>query len=145
MDAVTLEKSFAKYLENFGATSDIESFLLAYIQLLLLFKNRLPPETLAVILERQKQLRGQPFDDHAFENLRALSRNELNRHLRNGDESTVEANLNRLLFATLLDTSESDFFYLTEPIFEFVKAMKVSSFELKRILEMEFEGFKFEV
>ena len=50
--------------------------------------------------------------------------------------------LNRLLFCALLDTEENDFFYLTEPMFEFVQNMEVSPDQLKQILESEFVGFK---
>ena len=73
-----------------------------------------------------------------------FSRSELNRHLKDNSESTREAVLNRLLFCALLDTDETDFFYLTEPMFEFVRKMRVAPVELKKILEAEFVGFKIE-
>lgn len=51
--------------------------------------------------------------------------------------------LNRLMFCALLDTEESDFFYLTEPMLEFVWNMGVSSEQLKQILELEFKKLRF--
>lgn len=47
------------------------------------------------------------------------------------------------MFCGLLDTEESDFFYLTEPMFEFVRNMGVSSEQLKQILELEFKKITF--
>ncbi len=53
--------------------------------------------------------------------------------------------MNRLLFSASLDGDETDFFYLTEPMFEFSKKMGVSPIDLKKILESEFAGFLVEM
>jgi hypothetical protein len=66
----------------------------------------------------------------------------LDRGLRKDDGATREAMLNRMLFCAFLDTEETDFFYLTEPMFEFVRIMHISPSQLKQILESEFSGFK---
>ncbi len=137
-----IEKCFTLYLEKFWKLSDIGPFLLAYIQLLLLFKNELSPEKLGVVLERQKQLRGEEFKDENFDEVRNSSRKEMDRDIGNNSSMTREAMLNRLLFCALLDTEENDFFYLTEPMFEFVQKMEVSPDQVKQILESEFTGFK---
>lgn len=50
--------------------------------------------------------------------------------------------LSRLLFCALLNTEENDFFYLTEPIFDFVREMEISPVQLAQILESKFDGFK---
>jgi hypothetical protein len=96
---------------------------------------------LNTVLERQKQLRGEIFQDEGFDNLRNSIRKEMDREIRNNASTTKEAILNRLLFCALLDTEENDFFYLTEPMFEFVQIMRVSPKQLKKILESEFVGF----
>jgi hypothetical protein len=141
MDVTTIEKSFTTFLEERWVQSGINQFLLVYIRLLLLFEINLPARTLAVILERQKQLRGEPYDSSDFENLRSFGHAELSRHLKT-NKASKEATLNRLMFASLLDTDETDSFYLSEPIFEFVREMKVSPVDLMRILELEFVSFK---
>lgn len=142
MNLETIEKNFGSYLGKFWKLSDIVPFLLVYIQLLLLFKNELSRAELNVVLERQKQLRGEKFKDEGFDELRRSNRKEIDRDLRNNTGTTREAMLNRLLFCALLDTEENDFFYLTEPMFEFVQKMEVSPDQLKQILESEFVGFK---
>ncbi len=137
-----IEKNFGLYLDKFWKLGDITPFLLVYIRLLLLFKNELPKIELDIILERQKQLRGEQFKEEKFDELRGSSRKKLDRNIRNNTSTTREAMLNNLLFCSLLDTEESDFFYLTEPMFDFVHNMKVSPDQLQEILESEFEGFK---
>jgi hypothetical protein len=145
MDAATVKRYFASYLEKCWVCGDVKQFLLVYIQLLLMFRNDLSPKALGVILERQKQLHGQPFDDSAFEDVRGFVRGELNRHLKSSNDSTREAMLNKLLFCAMLDSDETDFFYLTEPLFEFSRNMGVDPIELKKILESEFVEFRIEV
>jgi hypothetical protein len=142
MNLEIIEKRFSSYLGNFWKLSDIAPFLLVYIRLLLLFKNELPRVKLNVVLERQKQLRGEEFKGDGFDEVRTSSRKEMDRDIRNNASTTREAMLNRLLFCALLDTEENDFFYLTEPMFEFVKKMEVSPDQLKKILESEFVGFQ---
>ncbi len=141
MNLRIIEKSFDSFLNKFWKLSDIAPFILAYIRLILLFKNELSQVELNVILERQKQLRGEEFKDDSFDELRNSSRKKLDLDTRNNTSTTKEAMLNRLLFCALLDTEESDFFYLTEPMFEFVQKMEVSPNQLKQILESEFIGF----
>jgi len=142
MNLEIIEKRFGSYLDKFWKLSDVAPFLLAYIRLLLLFKNELSRAELNVVLERQKQLRGEEFKDEDFDELRNSSRKEVDRDLKNNTSTTREAMLSRLLFCALLDTEENDFFYLTEPMFEFVQKMEVSPDQLKQILESEFVGFK---
>ena len=142
MNLEIIEKHFNSYLEKFWKLSDISPFIFSYIRLLLLFKNELSWEDVNIVLERQKQLRGEEFKSECFDKLRNSSRKEIDRDLRKNTNTTQEAMLKRLLFCALLDTEENDFFYLTEPMFEFVQKMEVSPDQLKQILESEFVGFK---
>lgn len=142
MNLEIIEKRFGTYLDKFWKLSDIAPFLLAYIRLLLLFKNELSLAELKVLLERQKQLRGDEFKGEGFADLRSSSRKVMDRDLKNNTSTTRKAMLYRLLFCALLDTEENDFFYLTEPMFEFVQVMEVSPDQLMQILESEFAGFK---
>lgn len=137
-----IEKSFNLYLDQFWKLSDITPFLLSYIQLVLLFKKELSQLELNVVLERQKQLRREKFLEDGFEELKYSSRKKIDQSIRANSDTTREAMLNRLLFCALLDAEENDFFYLTEPMYEFVKKMEVSPEQLKQILEAEFSGFK---
>jgi len=142
MNLEIIEKHFGSYLEKYWQLSDIAPFLFVYIELLLLFKNELSQVELNVVLERQKQLRGEEFTDNGFDELMNLSRKEVDRDIGNNTSTTRKGMLNRLLFCALLDTEENDFFYLTEPVFEFVRKMEISPDQLKRILESEFVGLK---
>ena len=142
MNLDVLEKCFELYLNKFRELSDIAPFLLVYIRLLLLFKNEISQVKLNIILERQKQLRGEGFTDEGFNELRDSSRKELDRNIRKNTSTTREARLNSLLFCAMLDTEENDFFYLTEPMLEFVQNMEVFPDQLQKILESEFDGFK---
>lgn len=145
MDTSNVERAFALHLEKCWEPSYLPRIILVYIRLLLLFKGALSQKVLGVLLEREKQLHGQPFSDSEFEELRAFVRSELNRHIRGGDHTTKEAMLNRLVFCALLDDDEDDVFYLTEPISEFARVMAVSPVELQRIIESEFAGFRVDV
>lgn len=142
MNVANIERSFSSYLERCWAPDDQARFSLVYIRLLLLFRDHLSLRALSVVLERQKQLRGHPFDGSDFEAFRSFVRDELSRHLKIGDESTAEVVINRLLFCVLLDSDETDFFYFVEPIFEFVRVMGISAVELTGILESEFAEFR---
>jgi hypothetical protein len=66
----------------------------------------------------------------------------MNEYLKNNTSTKREAMLNRLLLCALLNAEENDFFYLTEPMFEFVREMQVSPDLLAQILKSEFIGFK---
>ena len=144
MELGAIEKRFVTYLATSWALGDIEPFLQTYIGLLFLFSDEIPQKALAALQERQKQLRGEEFQEQALNELRDSSRRELDRNLRNNSGATRDATLNRMLFCALLDTEEPDFFYLTEPMFEFVQKMKVSPDQLEQILESEFPGFRVE-
>lgn len=142
MDIEILEKRFSSYLDKFWKLSDIAPFLLVYIRLLFLFKDEISQDKMDVLLERQKQLRGEKFSNERFYELMKLSRKEMDRDVGANASATREAMINRLLFCAFLDTEENDFFYLIEPIFGFARAMEVSSDLLRQILESEFDGFK---
>jgi Ig-like domain from next to BRCA1 gene len=97
---------------------------------------------IATIIIRQKRLRGGDLADYGFEELINSSRSKMNGCLKNNTSTDRAAMLNRLLLCALLNTEENDFFYLTEPMFEFVREMQVSPDLLAQILESEFIGFK---
>ena len=145
MSASNAANSFASFLEKSWKPSDITRVLLVCVRLLLLSRTSLPEKALGVLLERQKQLRGEPFDDSGFEAIRKFTRGELDRRVGADDQSAKSAMLNRLLFCAMLDGEETDVFYLTEPIVEFVRTVAVPSEELQRILKSEFVGFRTEV
>jgi hypothetical protein len=136
-----LEDRFDSYLVRHREISDIPPFLLVYIRLLLAYKDDLQAAELSVLLERQKQLRGQEFKSDGFDKLRNLSRMNMDQDIRKNSEFTREAQLTRMLFCALIDSEESDFFYMTQPIFEFARNMGMSSDEVRKILESEFVGF----
>jgi hypothetical protein len=142
MNLEIIETRFSAFLEKFWRLSDITPFLLVYIQLLLLYKDELSPAELSVVLQRKKQLIGERFVDDGFDEIRRLSRKELNKDLGYDVSATQRTMLNELLFCALLDSEEDDFFYLTEPIFEFARGMNISHVQLAHILESEFSGFK---
>lgn len=142
MNLETIENRFGVFLDKVWKLRDIAPFLLVYIQLLLLFKDKLSQAELNVVLERQKQLLGEAFTNDDFDELRSLSRKEMDSDLKNNTHTTQRGMLNRLLFGALLDTKEGDFFYLTEPIFEFSRKMKVSPIQLAKILKSAFSGLE---
>lgn len=142
MDLELIEERFSSYSKKFCNLKDFNPFLLAYIRLLLLFEDELSEAELDGVHKRQRQLHGEQFEDAALEDLRKSSMKKMDGHLRNNNSSSREALLNSLLFGALLDTEETDFFYLTEPMFEFVEEMEVSPDQIKEILESEFVGFK---
>jgi hypothetical protein len=142
MDINKIEKLFCAYLERHGNLSDLRPFLLTYIDLLLLFKRELSELEMSVVLERKKQLRHENFNECNFERFRKAISNAMSGHLKGNTSTSRDGMINRLLFCALLDTEENDFFYLTEPIFEFVGIMKVSSVQLSEILENQFADFR---
>lgn len=142
MNLETIESRFGAFLDKVWKLRDIVPFLLVYIQLLLLFKDKLSQAELNVVLERQKQLLGEAFTNDDFDELRSLSRKGMDSDLKNNTHTTQRGMLNRLLFCALLDTEEDDFFYLTEPIFEFSREMKVSPAQLEKILKSAFSGLE---
>ena len=137
-----LERRFTDFLDDQWKLSDVAAFSLAYIRLLRTFRKDLPKAVLAALDEREKQLRGEPFRDSGFDDLRSSTRRQIDMDLRNTNEANDRTAQNRLLFCVFLDTQEEDFFYLTEPMFEFVRNAAVTSAELAQILETEFPGFK---
>jgi hypothetical protein len=142
MNLETIEKHFCSYLDKYWKLSDITPILHVYIRLLLLFKSELSEVELDIILSRQKRLRGGDSADYGFEELINSSRSKMNEYLKNNTSTKREAMLNRLLLCALLNAEENDFFYLTEPMFEFVREMQVSPDLLAQILKSEFIGFK---
>lgn len=142
MNLEIIEKRLSAYLDEFWSLNDITPFLLVYIHLLLLFKYEFSETQLNVILNRQRQLLGEEFNGDAFDEAKKSSRSKIDNHLGSNNCTTRETALNRLLFCALLDAEENDFFYLTEPIFEFVREMHVSADQLRQILESEFSGFR---
>lgn len=132
-----IEDCFCPFLDKFWSLNNITAFSLAYIRLILLFKNELLESEICTVLERQKQLRGQEFNNSGFDEIQTSNRKYLD-----SVSTTKSTMLRRLVFCAFLDTEESDFFYLTEPMFEFVRVMKVSAEQLKQVLESEFIGFK---
>lgn len=142
MNLEIIEKRLSAYLDEFWSLNDITPFLLVYIHLLLLFKYEFSETQLNVILNRQRQLLGEEFNGDAFDEAKKSSQSKIDNHLGSNNCATRETALNRLLFCALLDAEENDFFYLTEPIFEFVREMHVSADQLRQILESEFSGFR---
>lgn len=142
MNLEIIEKRLSAYLDEFWSLNEITPFLLVYIHLLLLFKYEFSETQLNVILNRQRQLLGEEFNGDAFDEAKKSSRSKIDNHLGSNNCTTRETALNRLLFCALLDAEENDFFYLTEPIFEFVREMHVSADQLRQILESEFSGFR---
>ena len=141
MNLEIIEKRFCSYLDKFWKLNDVVPFLLVYIRLLVLFKSELSQQELNVTLERQKQLHGEKFNDEGFDQLKSSIRRKMDGDIASNSISTRKAMLNRLLFCALLNAEESDFFYLTEPMFEFAKGMKVTPEQMQEILESEFGEF----
>jgi hypothetical protein len=136
-----LEHCFDSYLSRFHESGDIAPFLRVYTRLLLAFKDEIPLKERSVLLEREKQLRGLEFNPDGFAELSDSSRNGIYQGIGSNASASREAQLNRMLYCAMLDLGESDFFYMTEPVFEFARVMGVSPDVLGRILESEFVGF----
>jgi hypothetical protein len=141
MNLENISTRFDSFLNQHWKLSNITPFMRAYVQLLLLFADELSAVELNVVNERKKQLRGEEFDNKDFDALRLSSRQTM---AQDDKENTItrRAMLNKLLFCALVDTEETDLFYLTEPMFEFMREMKVRPNEAIKILESEFISFK---
>lgn len=100
---------------------DVSPFLRSYVRLLLAFRSELSSVEIDALLDRQRQLAdNRPVAD-SFPELRIALREKLDRHLSRNEHGSREEALNRLLFSVFLDSTESDFFYLVEPMFEFAR------------------------
>lgn len=142
MTSSKLEARFSAFLDEEWELSDWPTFSLAHIRLLRIFEQELPENVLTALGEREKQLRGEKFLDCGFEQLKQSMRSRIGEESGADDASKRRAALNRLIFAAFLDTPEEDFFYLTEPMFEFAQNTGVSSKQLSHILEVEFQGLR---
>ncbi|MEA5668059.1 hypothetical protein VA603_10985 [Stenotrophomonas sp. MH1] len=141
MNIDEIEIKLSEFLSRTWKLEDTPPFLRSYVRLLLVYKNELSHMEVAALLDRLRQLSGeQPAPDN-FHELRITLRERLNQDLSRGETESRNGALNRLFFAALLDSAETDFFYLTEPMFEFSKIMSTDPETLKRILDEEFSGF----
>lgn len=141
MNLETIERRFSDFMSASWATKDTVSFLRAYVRILLVFKDELSKSEIDALMERQEQLASNRPKQDAFHDLRISLREKLDDSLkRNGVQTRGDA-LVRMLFGAFLDSDESDFFYLSEPMFEFARKMEMEPRQLKQILESEFPGF----
>ncbi|UHQ23256.1 hypothetical protein LVB77_00650 [Lysobacter sp. 5GHs7-4] len=141
MNIDTIESEFFVFLDKAWALEDVSPFLRSYVRLLLVFKHELSLIEIDALLERQRQLADNRLAADSFSELTAALREKLNRHLSRNESGSREEALNRLLFSAFLDSTESDFFYLVEPMFDFARRMGVNPEVLKDVLEEEFPGF----
>jgi hypothetical protein len=142
MDLEFIEERFSSYLKKFGDLKNFHPFALAYIRLLLLFRDELSERELAGLQKRRGQLLGGKSDGVELNDLRKISRKKMEGYLRNDESSSRDALINSLIFGALLETEETHFFYMTEPMFEFAEEMGVAPEKLEEILESEFSGFE---
>jgi hypothetical protein len=143
MNMVMLEEKFSSYLDEFRELDNsARPFALVYIGLLFLFESEISLPALHILLERKKQLLGGGFGDAGFIEFKDASRKGVEKGLGDGFSEARKMQLNRLYFCAMLDAKEGDFFYFTEPIFEFSREMMISPDQLHKILESEFVGFK---
>ena len=138
----SIESNLDSYLDRFGDSVEIIQFRRTYLHLVLIFKDELTASQLDGALELQKCLRDEQYDKSVLDELEKSSRELLNQNLKNNASTTREALLNQLLFGALLESDETDFFYVTEPMFLFAKEMKVDANELEKILISEFAELK---
>ena len=142
MNIDTIESKFSLFLSKAWTLEDVLPFLRSYVRLLLVYRSELSREEIDALLNRQRQLvDSQPAAD-SFAELRLALREKLDRHLSRDDGGSRDEALNRLLFNAFLDSTEPDFFYLVEPMFEFARKMNTDPDLLKGILEAEFPRFK---
>ena len=141
MDHESIEGRFSFFCKKYCDLKGFQPFSLAYIRLLLLFADELSERELAGLQKRRAQLLGGEFDDVELNDLRKISRKKMDGYLRIDESVSREALINRLIFGALLDSEETDFFYLTEPMFEFAEGMGVTPGQLREVLESEFPGF----
>lgn len=141
MNIDAIESKFCDFLSKAWTLGDVSPFLRSYVRLLLVFRSELSPVEIDALLDRQRQLADNRLAADSFPDFRIELREKLNRHLSRDEGGSREEALNRLLFSAFLDSSESDFFYLVEPMFEFARRMNVDPDMLKDVLETEFPRF----
>lgn len=136
-----IEIKFSDFLSRAWKLEDISPFLRSYVRLLLAYRSELSHMEVAALQDRLRQIScGQSAPDY-FSELRITLRERLDQHLSRDEVGSRAEALDRLLFCAFLDSSETDFFYLTEPMFEFARIMKIEPETLRSILEEEFSGF----
>lgn len=141
MNIDAIESKFYDFLSKAWVLEDVSPFLRSYVRLLLAFRDELSRVEIDALLDRQRQLAGNRPAADFFPEFRVALREKLDRHLsRNEGGSRAEA-VSRLLFSAFLDSTEPDYFYLVEPMFEFARRMNVDPDLLKDILETEFPRF----
>lgn len=136
-----IEAHFSAYLDKGWSSSNLTPFRRTYIRLLLVFGSELSAMERDALVERQKQLRGEDFQKDRLEEVRIAGQKRMSEYSRTNTRRCRAAILDMLLVGALLDSRETDVFYLTEPLFEFVHGLQVSPEQLVEILESEFEGF----
>jgi len=137
-----LEKKFTCFLDRGWDLDSIGPFLRSYLRLLVPYHSELSTAELSVLREREKQMQGFAFDDSKYELVRLTSKNNMSNDLKEGHNLSKTSALNRLIYCAMSDSSESDVFYLSEPIFEFANSMEIKSDQLETILCAEFSDFK---
>lgn len=141
MNIDTIESKFCNFLSKAWALEDVLPFLRSYVHLLLVYKSELSGVEIDALLDRQRQLANNRLLANSFSELRVVLREKLNGHARRNEAGSRKEALDRLLFSAFLDSTEPDYFYLVEPMFEFSRKMNVDPALLKGILETEFPGF----
>lgn len=137
-----IEKRFNRFLDDGWDLEEIGPFLRSYLRLLLPYHSELQANMLAVLMERQKQMKGEGFDGSEYDSVRKLCKSSIDNNLQKGDCSSRESALNRMVFCAMSDSTESDTFYLSEPIFEFANLMEIRNDSLTEILCTEFPDFQ---
>ena len=140
MDLDVIESRFCEFLSNAWKEDEVAPFLRSYVRLLLAFRSELSRIEVHALLERQRQLAENGEAAESFRELRIALRERINRQLGN-EGGTREEAITRLLFCAFIDSPESDFFYLAEPMFEFARKMEVDPDLLNEILKSEFPRF----
>lgn len=141
MDIDTVDRQFSEFLLKSWAPGELAPFLLSCIRILSVFEDELSRAEVEALKRRQKQIRnGRPMED-AFDDLRVDLRKRVDNSLETSEIDYRRNALNRLLFATFLDSEEPDSFYLSEPIFAFARNMGMDPQQLRKILESEFRDF----
>lgn len=142
MTIKSLERNFYEFLYEHWKLEDVLPFMRSYVDLLLAFRSELLDDIVVSLLERQAQLAVNQLATQSFSQLGTTLREKLKLHAAGNECGGRQEALDRLLFCAFLDTTEPDFFYLVEPIFEFARTMNVDSRLVGDILEKEFPGFK---
>lgn len=141
MNIDAIESKFCDFLSKAWTLEDVSPFLRSYVRLLLAFRGELSRVEIDALLDRQRQLADNRPAADSFPELRVALREKLDRHLSRNEGGSREEALNRLLFSAFLDSTEPDYFYLVEPMFEFARRMNVDPDLLKDVLEAEFPRF----